>query len=77
MGSDVRILDFDGFFDGHTLKQLGGVAAGSDGGATAERLEYCLLDGAVLLVHLDLKFHDIAAGWRTYESSADILRLFV
>lgn len=71
---DVRILQLSGLVDGLALHPLGGQGAAGNGRSTAEGLELGVHYLAVL-VHLDLQFHHIAAGWCSDQAGAhsDIL----
>lgn len=69
----IGVLNLAGFIEGHAADQLGQVAGGGDGGATAEGLEDDIIDLAGVLVHADLKLHDIATGGGADEAGTDVL----
>ena len=73
---DGGVLDLLGLVDALALDPLGGEGGRGDGGAAAEGLELGVLDDAVV-VDLDLKTHDIAAGGRTDKAGAHLLVVLV
>ena len=75
--SDILVLDFNGFLDGHALQKLSGVGAACDGRTTSKSLKDCLLDSAIFLVHFDLEFHDVTAGGGADEAGSNIGCLLV
>ena len=68
MGSDIGIFNVDGILDGHALEELCGIAAGCDGWAATEGLEYSLLDHFAVFSYLDLELHDVSACWGANKS---------
>ena len=75
--SDILVLDFNGFFDGHTLQELSGIGAACDGWPTTKSLKDSLLNSAIFLVHFDLEFHDVTAGGGADEAGSNIGCLLV
>ena len=55
---------------------FGGQGTRGDGRTTTESLELGV-DDLAILVHLDLKLHDITASWSADQSGADVLVLLV
>jgi hypothetical protein len=74
---DVLVLNFNSVLDQHSLQYFSRVAATCDGRSTAESLENGLVNFARLFINLDLQLHDVAARWRTYQSSTYVRVLFV
>src|SRR5271166_1858052 len=72
LGHDVLIRDGEGFVDGFALNPLSSKRARSDSRTTSESLKFGVHDNIVH--YLDLKFHHVAALWRTDETRADIRR---
>ena len=75
--SDVLVLDFNGFLDGHALQKLSGVGAACDSRPASKSLKDCLLNSAIFLVHFDLEFHDVTAGGGADEAGSDVGCLLV
>ena len=70
--SNLGVLDATGLLEGHTLDELGQIAAAGNGTAAAESLELDLADGVVVGVDADLKLHDIAASRGADKTGTDV-----
>lgn len=67
VSGNVRILDGHALLHCFSLQPLGRHRAARYGRTTSKGLEFALSDFPIF-VYPDLKFHDIAAGWRTHKA---------
>lgn len=70
---NIGVLNLAGFLEGHAADQLGQVAGRGDGTTAAESLEDDVVDLAGVLVHADLKLHDIATGGGADKTGSNVL----
>ena len=75
--SNVSVLDVHRIFDIHAFDKLSRVAGGCDGRTATESLEDRFLDGAIILVNLNLEFHDISTRRCSYETRSNICSFFI
>ena len=77
MRSNVGVLDVHCIFDIHAFDQLSRITGGGDGRTATESLENRFFDGAIILVDLNLEFHDIPTRGCSYETCSNICSFFI